>query len=104
MILFLPGSPSGFESDVEDNDEEDSKEEPLVSLSKPVLETTTSSSSSLQLPDTVSRLDTPEGSSVFLVGTAHFSKESQDDVANVRKKLILCTYCFYSIFPVACIL
>ncbi|XP_071542046.1 uncharacterized protein [Panulirus ornatus] len=74
-------SPSGFESDVEDNDE-DSREESLVSLSKPVLETTSHSSDPMQLPDTVSRLDTPEGSSVFLVGTAHFSKESQEDVAN----------------------
>lgn len=38
----------------------------------------------IRLPKTVTRLDTPEGSAVFLVGTAHFSKESHDDVATVR--------------------
>ncbi|KAG8235565.1 hypothetical protein J437_LFUL013115, partial [Ladona fulva] len=37
--------------------------------------------SSSALPDTVTLLTTPDGGSVYLVGTAHFSKESQDDVA-----------------------
>ncbi|XP_003391530.2 PREDICTED: traB domain-containing protein-like, partial [Amphimedon queenslandica] len=32
------------------------------------------------LPDTVSVLDCPNGSKVYLVGTAHFSKESATDV------------------------
>lgn len=40
-------------------------------------------SSSPELPDTVTKLETPEGCRVYLVGTAHFSKESQDDVAKV---------------------
>lgn len=40
-------------------------------------------SSSPELPDTVTKLETPEGCKVYLVGTAHFSKESQDDVAKV---------------------
>ncbi|XP_042231704.1 uncharacterized protein LOC121872737 isoform X3 [Homarus americanus] len=76
-------SPSGSESDVEDNDEEDSKEEEAAHpLTKPSLALISRIPSSIQLPDTVTRLDTPHGSSVFLVGTAHFSKESQDDVAN----------------------
>ena len=39
--------------------------------------------SSPELPETVTKLDTPEGCKVYLVGTAHFSKESQDDVAKV---------------------
>lgn len=46
----------------------------------------------LKLPNTVTRLTTKEGSEVYLVGTAHFSKESQDDVANVR--LIMNIYIF----------
>uniref|UniRef100_A0A646QG71 TraB domain-containing protein n=1 Tax=Hemiscolopendra marginata TaxID=943146 RepID=A0A646QG71_9MYRI len=33
------------------------------------------------LPDTVTKLETMDGSKVYLVGTAHFSLESQDDVA-----------------------
>lgn len=37
-------------------------------------------SSSPELPETVSKLETPDGCKVYLVGTAHFSKESQDDV------------------------
>ena len=32
------------------------------------------------LPDTVTVLDCPNGSKVYLVGTAHFSKESAIDV------------------------
>jgi len=35
------------------------------------------------LPDTVTRLTTPEGSIVYLVGTAHFSDSSKNDVATV---------------------
>ncbi|GAB6029907.1 hypothetical protein CHUAL_005606 [Chamberlinius hualienensis] len=33
------------------------------------------------LPDTVTRLETPNGSVVYIVGTAHFSVESQNDVS-----------------------
>jgi len=35
----------------------------------------------LELPQTVARLKTKYGTRIFLVGTAHFSTESQDDVA-----------------------
>lgn len=35
------------------------------------------------LPETVTLLRTPSGVKVYLVGTAHFSRESQDDVAKV---------------------
>lgn len=38
------------------------------------------------LPPTVTVLDTPFGSKVYLVGTAHFSEESQDDVSFVSIK------------------
>ena len=40
-------------------------------------------SSSPDLPSTVTKLETAEGCKVYLVGTAHFSKESQDDVEKV---------------------
>lgn len=36
-----------------------------------------------ELPETVTVLKTQEGSVVYLVGTAHFSLESQEDVAKV---------------------
>ncbi|XP_063612512.1 uncharacterized protein LOC134785999 [Penaeus indicus] len=75
------GSPSGCESDVEDNTEEDSKSISESSLPVPLASTPSRIPSTVQLPETVSRLDTPFGSSVFLVGTAHFSRESQEDVA-----------------------
>lgn len=39
------------------------------------------------LPPTVTVLDTPFGSKVYLVGTAHFSEDSQDDVSFVSSKL-----------------
>ncbi len=35
------------------------------------------------LPETVTLLSLDNGTQVFIVGTAHFSKESQDDVRNV---------------------
>lgn len=39
------------------------------------------------LPSTVTVLDTPFGSKVYLVGTAHFSEESQDDVSFVSNAI-----------------
>lgn len=36
-----------------------------------------------QLPETVTLLETTWGSKVYVVGTAHFSLESQEDVAKV---------------------
>jgi len=39
------------------------------------------------LPSTVTLLNTPFGSKVYLVGTAHFSEESQDDVSYVSSIL-----------------
>lgn len=75
-------SPSGCESDIEDNDEEDSMDETVAPAAALLVAGGSRIPTSLQLPETVVRLDTPQGSSVFLVGTAHFSRESQDDVAN----------------------
>nr|KAG5711365.1 hypothetical protein BaRGS_006062 [Batillaria attramentaria] len=62
-------SEEGEESDVEDN----------VELAFPVRRR----ESNPQLPDTVTMLEAPLGGKVYLVGTAHFSKESQDDVSKV---------------------
>ncbi|XP_018803067.1 PREDICTED: traB domain-containing protein [Bactrocera latifrons] len=49
------------------------------------------------LPSTVTVLDTPFGSRVYLVGTAHFSEESQDDVSyvirNVRPDVVMVELC-----------
>ncbi|XP_043266705.1 traB domain-containing protein isoform X2 [Venturia canescens] len=36
-----------------------------------------------RLPDTVTLLTTPDGGKLYLIGTAHFSTESQDDVSNI---------------------
>lgn len=38
----------------------------------------------MKLPNTVTQLTSKDGVKVFLVGTAHFSQESQEDVAKVR--------------------
>lgn len=49
------------------------------------------------LPDTVTLLKTPNGNNVYLVGTAHFSEESQKDVAlvirNVRPRAVVVELC-----------
>ncbi|XP_075214133.1 traB domain-containing protein isoform X2 [Lycorma delicatula] len=49
------------------------------------------------LPDTVQLLTTPDGAKVYLVGTAHFSLESQDDVSKViqtvRPHLVMVELC-----------
>ena len=37
------------------------------------------------LPDTVTKLTSLDGCKVYLVGTAHFSQSSQDDVAKVTR-------------------
>lgn len=37
-----------------------------------------------EMPSTVTVLDTPDGGKIYLVGTAHFSIKSQEDVSRVR--------------------
>lgn len=39
------------------------------------------------LPETVTLLTMPNGCNVYLVGTAHFSEKSQEDVANVIRNV-----------------
>lgn len=49
------------------------------------------------LPDTVTLLHSPIGSKVYLVGTAHFSEQSQDDVSmvirNVQPDVVMVELC-----------
>jgi pheromone shutdown protein TraB len=49
------------------------------------------------LPETVTLLKTPNGTNVYLVGTAHFSEESQKDVAltirNVNPRAVVVELC-----------
>jgi hypothetical protein len=41
----------------------------------------------MKLPETVSQLTSKDGVKVYLVGTAHFSLESQEDVAKVKHSM-----------------
>jgi hypothetical protein len=71
---------SGVESDVEDTSSEEKPSEPSKAPAPllnydPTIDT--------KLPHTVSLLRTPDGGKVYLVGTAHFSVESQEDVSKV---------------------
>ena len=78
------GSLSGHESDVEDNAEETQlKNEVSIDNLPPLIKRRIPPN--IKLPETVTRLDTPSGNSLFLIGTAHFSQESQNDVATVSK-------------------
>ena len=50
------------------------------------------------LPDAVTTLECPNGSRVFLVGTAHFSTTSVDDVRktiNMVRRYAVCIVCMY---------
>ncbi|KPP74827.1 traB domain-containing protein-like [Scleropages formosus] len=57
--------------------------------------------SSPSLPDTVTRLTTPDGSLVYLVGTAHFSDSSKRDVATtiraVQPDVVVVELCQYRV-------
>lgn len=44
-----------------------------------------------RLPHTVTLLTTPDGGKLYLIGTAHFSVESQNDVSKVTG---ICTFFF----------
>jgi hypothetical protein len=87
---------SGVVSDIDDTTSEEKPSEPLKAQTPsqhydPTIDT--------KLPDTVSLLTTPDGGKVYLVGTAHFSMESQEDVAKVgcmnRRKLVLAASFFF---------
>lgn len=77
-----PPSPQGSDSErnSDNNFEEISNTEELPLAEK--------SSISIEefdknLPETVTLIKTPNGSKVYLIGTAHFSEESQNDVSRV---------------------
>lgn len=76
---------NGFEYDSETAslDEEDKKhiEDSIKAHIRSVIELRRQD---FELPETVHLIECPDGSKVYLVGTAHFSKESIDDVVNVR--------------------
>ncbi|KAK0167434.1 hypothetical protein PV327_004833 [Microctonus hyperodae] len=65
---------SGGESDAEDNSESSVISRPIGQYDPTIDD---------RLPPTVTLLTTPTGAKVYLVGTAHFSKESQDDVSTI---------------------
>lgn len=69
---------SGPESDAEDNSESSMISRPIGHI--PQYDPTIDD----RLPPTVTLLTTPTGAKVYLVGTAHFSKESQEDVSTVK--------------------
>lgn len=66
-------SDDGDDTDVEDNDELSGNVPSGIPGLKHRVENP-------DLPATVTKLETPWGSKVYVVGTAHFSQESQDDV------------------------
>ncbi|KAK0077286.1 hypothetical protein PV326_010133 [Microctonus aethiopoides] len=68
---------SGPESDPEDNSESSMISRPIGHI--PQYDPTIDD----RLPPTVTLLTTPTGAKVYLVGTAHFSKESQEDVSTI---------------------
>lgn len=72
---------SGSESDLEDNAELDDDTDCNFQKMWRVRE------ENPKLPETVTLLTTPEGSKVYLVGTAHFSLSSQEDVAATIKAI-----------------
>lgn len=77
-FFFLEYSESGEEADLE--------EEAVIvdELYPTAMKWRFRTNTEFDLPETVTVLETPQGSKVFVVGTAHFSKESQEDVAKVR--------------------
>ncbi|XP_046386361.1 traB domain-containing protein isoform X2 [Ischnura elegans] len=75
---FNPSSEEESELDLEDEEGEDDE---VAEATRGA--TAVGQSSIAKLPETVTLLTTPDGGSVYLVGTAHFSKESQEDVAEV---------------------
>ena len=77
------------EAEAEDSGTEDNSELDQEERSQPNMQDVPYPSSYVQrianpeLPETVSVLRTPDGGTVYVVGTAHFSENSQEDVAKV---------------------
>ncbi|XP_012288537.1 traB domain-containing protein isoform X2 [Orussus abietinus] len=78
-ISFLPSSEqsigSGLESDIEDNDSDSDMTQTPTLKYDPNIDN--------NLPETVALLTAQDGGKVYLIGTAHFSIESNKDVAKV---------------------
>ncbi|XP_021916832.1 traB domain-containing protein isoform X2 [Zootermopsis nevadensis] len=73
-----------FGSSVDSEVEDTSPEEKLNELPKaPASLIAFDPTIDMHLPHTVSLLTTPDGGKVYVVGTAHFSMESQEDVAKI---------------------
>lgn len=76
----------GENSDPESHHEE-VNEQQLSSTALLTMSQSTSSNpeveQSMKLPDTVTHIIAKNGVNVYIVGTAHFSQESQEDVAKV---------------------
>ncbi|XP_033221633.1 traB domain-containing protein isoform X2 [Belonocnema kinseyi] len=68
---------SGLESDVEDNVSDTGATNEVHKIEK------YDSTIDDNLPPTVTLLTTPEGGKLYLIGTAHFSVESQNDVSKI---------------------
>ena len=68
-----------YSDDFEDSEDEEENSKPVPNL--PIIR---KRDPNPDLPDTVIVLDTEWGSKVYVVGTSHFSKESQEDVAKVK--------------------
>lgn len=80
LLCFIPGFvciglylSGGEETDIEDNEE-------LAAASGVIRDRDPNP----ELPQTVEVLETSWGSKVYVVGTAHFSEESQEDVVKVK--------------------
>ncbi|XP_070558270.1 traB domain-containing protein-like [Ptychodera flava] len=94
---------SGVETDVEDNDDdnndnddgddEDDEDDDMVAWQR----MRRNRQSDPDLPETVTELNTLNGSKVYIVGTAHFSESSQQDVAttieSVQPDVVLIELC-----------
>lgn len=83
MLIVTEKINSEAESDNEDND---SDTHPSIEI--PIAKESDASIDN-NLPETVTLLRTPDGSKCYLVGTAHFSIESQNDVSKVSQILLL---------------
>ncbi|XP_053377350.1 uncharacterized protein LOC123529252 isoform X4 [Mercenaria mercenaria] len=70
-----------YSDDFESDDEEDIEDSDELAGAYPsVVPGLRQRADNPVVPSTVTTLETPWGSKVYIVGTAHFSKESQDDV------------------------
>ncbi len=50
---------------------------------------TANATENIELPDTVTTLDAPMGGKVYVIGTAHFSEKSQQEVIEVRVFVVI---------------